>query len=806
MIASFLAEIPRSLRRLRRAPGFALLAASVLALGVAAATALFALVHGVLLRPLPFADPARLVVVVQDNPATGAADWPLSVAKLGDFNARSDVFAQGIAGARTTTWTLAAGKEPERITGGRVTGAWFATLGVQPQLGRLIREDDARPEAPAVAVISDSLWRRSFGADPAILGRSFALDGRPYVVVGVAPRGFAYPLPYYDVWTQFVPAPSELNRGLNFLRTVARLAPGVGREAAEAKLRTVGAAIAAEFPDTDKGLAPRLIPLETSVLGKARATLGLLGAAVGLLLLVSVANFANLLLARGAAREIELAVRGALGAPPRRLVLQQVAESVTLGLAGALLGVGLGALALRVALAQAGDALPRAAEVRIDPLVVGAALLLATAAAALAALPSALALSGRGSEALRGGARTSTPRARRRLLATLVVVEISAATALAALGGFLVRGLERLTAVDPGIDPRGVVTLEIGQPGAGQPGAADPAAYYRRVLGRLRELPGIDSVSLVTRLPVVGLPASTSYDLEEHRAPKGEEPTADYRAVEPGLFALLRVPILAGRDFDERDRADGELVVAINRVLARRHFGDRDPLGARLQLAGDGDRWRKIVAVVGDVHFAELEKPVEPTVYSPLPQLAYPPAMRIVSLVARSKLAPNEALAALAAGISGFDPAQAVARPRPLAEALATSWAPRRFQAGLFAAFALAAAALAAAGVYGVVAYSVAQRREELGIRLALGATARRLAWDVVGVGLRLGALGLALGTGAALGAGGVVASGLYGVPRADPWVLAAVAGLVAAAALGASCAPALSAARTPPSLALRGD
>ncbi len=804
---AFALDLLGSFRRLRRARGFAFFAAGVLALGVGAATALFALVRGVVLRPLPYPDSGRLVVLVEDSTRDSTRDWPTSVGRLEAYGAANRSLVGGVGGSRAGDGVLVTNGEAERVYGARVTGNSFAILGISATNGRLLTPADADPGAPPVVVISDGLWHRRFGGDPSLVGRAVELDGVARVVVGIAPADLAWPKPSADFWIPFVPSAAERNRGWYAVRVIARLAPGSTIESARAELTAIAAGLDREFPDTDLGNRPRLVPMLDDVLGSTGPALRLLQGAVLLVLLVSAANFANLLLARGAAREGELALRSALGGSRRALARLQFAEALALGLIGAGLGIGLGAAALRAVLGAAGDALPRSGGVRLDGASVVASLVTALAAAAIGALLPALAAGARpAAEALRGGGKGTSLGRRRRLLAILVVVEVAAASALAAGSGLLVRSLARLAATEVGVDARDVVTLEIGQ-SPGSPATPEAAAAYdRRLLDRLAEVPGIEGVSALSRLPVVGAPASTSFQIEGSPTPPGKDLSADMRWVEPGALPLLGVPLVTGRDVARDDRGDSPRVVLVNRAFVRTHFADGIAVGRRLWISNERGAWRTIVGVVGDVHLAGLEKPVEPAIWAPFAQCTFPSALRTVAIVARSPLPPAEALTRLRAGIASFDALQAPTRARTLREALAASLAPRRFQAGLFLGFALLAGALAAAGVYGLTAYSVAQRRDELGVRLALGAHGGRLARLVLGEGLRLGACGLVAGLGGALAATRWISRWLYGVQSWDPLVLGAVAAAIFGAVVAASLLPALRAARTSPAVALRGN
>ena len=807
IVARIMSTLRSALRvrfaKLRRDPFFAIGAGTVLALGVAATTALLAVVRGVALRPLPYFDPDRLVVLVEDGTSAAAVDWPTSVGRLEDFGA-SGVFAGGLAGARGADLVLAGAGGAERLVGFRVSGNLFAVLGVAAQRGRLLAPADAREGAPPVAVLSEGLWRRRFGADPALVGSSLTLDGVARTVVGIAPPGFAWPRPDADVWVPFVATEAERNRAWFGLRTVGRLAPGLGRETAQERLRELAAVLDGEHPDTEKGTRPRLVPLLDHVLGGARQALEMLQAAVLLLLVIATANLANLLVARGAAREGELAVRTALGAGRIALLRMLLGEGLAIGAVAGLLGVPLGALALRAALAAAGEALPRAGEVRFDAGVAASGVAMALAAAAVASLAGAFTALARSSPAAatRGAGKGTSLGRRRSVLAALVVVEVAAATALAAGGGLLLRSLARVTATEPGFEARGVVTLEVAQP----PGSdlASAAAYYRRLLERLRELPGFESISGVSRLPVVGSAASTAFEIEGRPNEPGQGPVADLRYVEPGALPLLRVPLLEGRDVGPRDTADAPRVVLVNEAFARAQFPGGDALGKRMFWAVERGEWRTIVGVVGDVHLAELERPVQPTIWSPVAQATFPGSTRVLSVVARSPLPAQEALDRLRAGIASFDALQAPARARSLEEAIAGSLAARRLHTGLFLSLALIAGLLAAIGVYAVVSYSVLARFDEFGVRLALGSRRARLVQLVVGQALRLGALGAAIGAGIAVAGNKLISASLVETRPWDPRVLGAVVAAALAASILAAALPAVRAARVSPQRALR--
>jgi len=806
---AFLFDLGISLRRLPRSRSFVFVAAGSLALGIGAWVVLSSLVEGVLLDPLPYREPGRLMVLVEDPTASPAGGWPTSFGRLDDYNRGASAFAGGLTAARSVDAVVVVGGEAERLVGARVSGNLFSVLGVEPRRGRLLDASDAAGSGAPVVVLGEGIWRRQFAADPEIVGRAVEIDGAARTVVGIAPESCRWPRPDTDFWIPLVESESERNRGWYGLRALGRLADDRTAATATAELRAVATALDDEYPDTDGGTRPRLVPLLDDVLGTTAPALRLLAGAVLVVLLVVGVNFAGLLLARGAARDGEHALRLALGGGRRELVRLLLAEATALAVAGAVLGVGLGWAALRWLLATLGDTLPRAGEVRMSGAVVGSALAVALVAALAAAVVPALVAAARPpSEALRAVGKGTGLGRRRRSLSALVVIEVAMASTLAAGSGLLVRSLARLTATDPGFDPRGVATIEIGPP-AGRSAAppAETAAYMRRLLERLRQEPDLGEVSAISRLPVVGNAAITTFELEGRPNAPGEGPAADVRYLEPGAREILGIDLLAGRDFGEQDGAASPLVALVNRAFVRTHFPAGAAIGKRLWVGTERGRWRTVVGVIGDVHLAEMERPVGPAIFVPFAQASFPSALRVASVLARPRIvAPGEALERLRAAIAAFDARQAPTRARTLEQAVASSLGGRRFQATLLALFAVLGALLAGVGIYGVSACAVAERRDELGVRLALGADGARLARLMLGEALRLGALGLAIGALLVAVGRGVVARWLFEIRWWDPAVVITVAGVVALTSALAALVPAWRAARTAPSLALRGQ
>jgi len=797
-------------RMLAKRPAFSAVAILTLALGIGANAAIFSVVNAVLLRPLPFEEPDRLVAVWTPVPKRSFRRGPSSYPDFADYRDQSASFAS-LSALRPRGYTLAAEGAPERVEGARVSWSLFATLGVAPQLGRSFSAEEDRLGGPRVAILSHGLWQRRFGADPGIVGRAVSFDGEPHTVVGVLPDGFRLDFQVADaeIYTPIAldGKDSIEERGMHYLGIVGRLKGGVLAAQAQAELAALAERLAQAYPDSNTGRTVAVVPLHEEIVGDARRGLLVLLGAVALVLLVSSANVANLLLARATEREREVAVRSALGAGRRRLGRQFLTESLLLALAGGVLGLciaswGVGALA-----AQAPADLPRAADIQLDLRVLGFTFAVSILTGLLfgmvpawrsARTPLTLALN-------EGGRGSGGPR-RQRARSVLIVAEVAISLVLLVGAGLLLRSLDRILRVDPGFDPEGVLTASIRLPESKYATAQSYAALYERLVARVAALPGVQAAGIATPLPVNNDVWGTSFvRLDRPEPAPGERISAHYKSVTPGYFAALRIPLRAGRLLDDRDRRGAARAILVSQALARRAFPDEDPLGKQVRFGvsvdetDDGAAW-EIVGVVADTAVNRLEDEPQPAFYVS----AWHQPIEGTSLVVRSASDPLSLAEALRREVQALDPELPVHRIRTMSELVSASVAQRRFQALLLAAFAGVGLALAAIGLYGVMAFSVSQRTREIGIRMALGAQGRGVLRLVIGQGLALVIVGVALGLAVALAFSRVLAGLLFRVSATDPAIFAIVPALLLLTALVASYPPARRATRVDPLTALR--
>lgn len=801
MLDSWLQDLRFAWRGFRRAPAATAIVVLTSGLGIGAATAIYAVVHGVLLRPLPFAEPERLheVTIARDG---YAEPFPLSDADFLEWQRQPGPFEQ-VAAFTGSSFNLTGDGEPEVVLGAWVSARFFSTLGVRPALGRGLDDRDGEPGAPSVVLLSDGLWRRRFAADRGVVGRTIALDGADATVVGVMPPAFAYPWRDVELWRAVAFDPPQ-RHGPFYLTGLARLRPGATPGEARASLAAVAASIRRQYPEpADWRFAVE--PLAESIVGDVRAPLVLLLAAVGLLLLIATTNVANVLLARAASREREMGVREALGAGRGRIVRQLLVESVAVALVGGALGVALAVAATRLLPALAED-LPRLGEIRIDGPVLAAALALSLATGVLFGLAPALRLSRAPASSLRAVGRTvSAHRGQRLAQSALVVVEVALASTLTIGAGLLVRSFAGLFGADPGFRPDGLLTFTLDLPQAAYSEGARVATFYGELMTRLRGLAGVESAGFAVSLPPDRLTVTDGYRIEGQEPAVGEsDPIAPIVVVGGDYFQTMGIPLLRGRLFDERDREGAAPVVIVNRELARRHFGDADPVGRRLRHGPERPDWPwlTIVGVVGDVRYEGLDAPVPPAYYLPFSQ--HPWGGHYV--VVRTAGEPEALAGAVREAVWSIDPRQPLGDLRTMEELIAESATAPRFRTTLVGLFALLGSALAAFGVYGVTSYAVAQRAKELGIRLTMGARPADLFRLVLGEGLLLAACGLGLGLAGALAASRLLAGLLVGVEATDAPTFGSVALLLLAVALVAAWRPARRAMRADPMTVLRHE
>jgi putative ABC transport system permease protein len=803
---AFVLDIRQALRTLAGRPGFSLVAALTLALGVGANAAIFTMVNAALLSGLPFPEADRLAVVWARNADGGRLTvyWP----EYEDWKAQSRSF-EALGAWRGQSVTLTGSGEPDRLVGSFVSGSFFDVLGARPELGRFFRDEESTPAtARPVAVLSHHAWERRFARDPGVVGRTLMLNGRAHTVVGIAPPemgpGRAVNDAFFLATEVWLPAPyfpnkGGLERGQGEFIVVGRLARGVTRDQARADVAVVAGRLEREHPDTQRGRGIEVLSLREQVVGDLRGPLLALMGAVAVVLLIACANVANLLLARGLQRQREMAVRSALGAGRGRLVRQLLAESLVLAGAGAVLGLGLAAAALRGLLALVPEGtLP--ADVSIDGRVLAFTGLVALGTALLFGLLPALQGSRPELETvLRDTGRGNAGgRGRRRVRDGLVVAEVALSLVLLVGAGLLMRSVHALGAADPGFRPERILTAEFRLPAARYERPEQIAAFFRSTLDKLKAVPGVESASLVRAVPFSGNSGGSPYVVEGRDVPVGSEPVTQLNIASPDYFRTVGIPVLAGRTFEDRDRADTTPVAVVNGTFARQAWGEGDPLGRRFRLKND-PRWLTVVGVVGDIRhtgFSEKPTPQAYTTHEQDPKI-------FACVVVRTAGDPLSAARGIREAVWAVDPEQPVWRVRSLESLVAGAQGPTRSIGTLLAAFAGLAVLLAAVGVYGVLSGLVAQRTREIGIRMALGAPTGGVVRLVVGHGLALTAGAVVLGLVASAGVAGLLESMLYGVRPLDPPTFAAAAAILTLVAVAACYLPARRAARLDPVTAL---
>jgi predicted permease len=805
------ADVRFAVRVLRRAPVTSLLAVLTLALGIGVNTAVFSAANGVLLRPLPFADPERLVALGEDN---AEKDWTMQIAAVANYldwreqvPAFRDVAAYADFDQRVTITGLG---DPHALHASTVSGNFFDVLGVRPLLGRGFRMEESWSDAERVVVLSHAGWTREFGADPGVVGRSVRLDGREARIVGVMPPRLAFPHDEVDLWTTFRWEPSargqEWFRRAHWVRPIARLRPGVSQEEASAQFQAVVRRLQERYPSTNRGMGAHIVPLHRFLVGDTRAPLLVLLGAVGVLLLLACANVGNLLLVRAAGRARELALRDALGAGRGRLVRQLLTESLVLSAAGGALGLLLGWLGTRALDALRPAQLLHEGQLGMDLRVVAfgvaATLVSGVLFGLLPALWSARAPLVR---SLRDGSRAvGLGRGARRLSGALVAGEVAMSLLLLAGAGLLVRSYQRLQQVDPGFDDRGVLTFTVRLPGVAYETEEEITSFYDRLVRGLEAVPGVRRAAATSGLPLTSLHWTSDFSI----AGRGREEYGSevaHRTVTPGYFGALHEPLLRGRGFTDADRTGSAPVVIVNEELARRFFPGQDPVGQRLSFDRYPDStsvWRTVVGVVGSERQTGLAEPPHIEIFSPFGQ----EGNGTMTLVVRGNGDPMALVPAVRRTLAALDPTLVPYDVRPLSAVREESVARERFLTLLLGTFAAVSLRLALVGVYGVLAQLVRERRAEMGVRLALGARPGQVVGLVVRQGARLLAVGVVVGLAAALAATRALSSLLYGVTPTDPPTLAAGAVLISLAGLAAVLFPALTASRTRPSSVLRSD
>src|SRR5262245_13092647 len=790
-------------RMLLKKTGFTLIAVFTLALGIGANTAIFSVVNSVLLRPLPYPNAERLMTIWEDHRArNGPVNEWTSPPGFEDWRDQAKSFDHVVA---LQNWqpTLTGQGEPEQLFGAQVSHDTFAMLGVTPALGRSFRPEEDQRGVESVVIISHKLWRQRFGADPSLVGKRISLNGESREVIGVMPAGFKFPIiAGADIWRPIQPALGPgCQRGCITVRVMARLKPGVSEAQARAELKTIAARIEQQFPDTNTKVGVTLIPLHEFLVGPVKTQLLALLAAVGFVLLIACANVANLLLARSATREKEIAIRASLGAGRWRIARQLLSESLLLALIGGALGVLLsyGLVYLLVNFSPQGT--PRLDEIGIDLRVLGYTVAITALTGLLfGAAPVWQLFKSDLNQSLRdGGKGLQVAMSGRRALNSLVVAETALALMLLVGAGLLIRSFIRLQRVDPGFNPRNALTAVITLPLAVY-NDSQVRDFYSQLLERVKTAPGVQSAAAVSSLPLAGFDTDSGFLIEGRPAPQpDQQPVAWISSVSPDYFRTMGMRLVEGREFNERDNENSSKVVIISEATARRHFPNENPIGKRI---GNGrpDGWREIVGVTADVKHFGLNQDARVSMFFPHRQQ---PTRRMF-IVARAAADPLSLSSALRGAVAAMDKNLAVSNISAMEEITAQSVGQERFTLLLLGVFSALALLLAVAGIYGVMAYAVAQRTHEIGVRMAVGAQTRDVLKMVVSQGMVLVSAGVGIGLASSLALTRFIRGLLFGVSATDPMTFAGVAALLALVALVACYVPARRASKVDPMVALR--
>jgi putative ABC transport system permease protein len=794
---TLLKDIRYGVRSLLKRPGFTAVAVITLALGIGVNTAIFSVINAVLLRPLAYQEPARLVAFRSNQ----------SAPDLADVETQSRTFSS-IGGEVKQPLDYTAGGEPIQFQTGQVTGKFFETLGVKAARGRVITPEDDKTGAPYVTVLSHGLWRQQFGGDPQVVGKTIPLSGNMYTIIGVMPESFTSPRDNTEAWTPLhVSNPVAANfRGVHFLHTYGRLAEGVGLEQARAEMQVVDRNLATQYPADNKTRNTVLVPLHERIVGQSRQSLLVLFAAVSLVLLIACANFANLLLARAAEREREFMIRTALGAGRWRLIRQLLTESVLVSFTGGAIAVMLAIWGTSLLVALQPENLPRLQEIGVDARVLGFTFGVSLLTGIIFGLLPAWAASRSGiNEALKEGGRSATAGgARQRLRSVFVVGELAVALILLVGAGLLIKTFWNLRSVEPGFNPDHLLTMRVELPEARYKEKDKQTRFRTQALANIGSLPGVQA-AMVSELPLSG--DSLNHDfLIEGRPPiaPGDEPSLETRSVLGDYFQVMQMSLRAGRNFGPQDfDAQAPRVGIANDEMVRQYFPNEDPLGKRVRWARDQEvRWMTIIGVVGDVKHFGLDLPEQPALYSPYPQAD--PWKRWMTFVARTQSAPNSMAQAIKQQIWKVDSELPVSKVKTMSEVSAASFAARRFNMLLLAIFAGLALLLAAVGIYGVMSYAVTQRTQEIGIRMALGARATDVLRLILRNGMTLTLLGVVIGLGGAVALTRLLTTLLFGVKPTDAFTFAVVSTLLIVVAMIACYLPARRATKVDPLVALR--
>jgi putative ABC transport system permease protein len=792
-------------RMLMKNPGFTLIAVLTLALGISANTAIFSVVNGVLLRRLPYADPDRLVMIWED-PGGNPRNF-VNPRNFADWSEQNQSFEQ-VAAINVGNVNLTGRGEPERLINASVSASFFSILRVNAAHGRVFLPEEDKPGAAGVAVISHGLWVRGFGADPDLIGQSIELNGERVTVLGVMPANFRFPSAA-EIWRPLVFTPAQLdnnNRGSHFLSAVGRLKPGVTVHQAQAEMETIYNRLRQQYPGALTNWVPRVASLLEDTVGSVRQSLLILLGAVGFVLLIACSNIANLTLARAVARQREVAIRAALGADRVRLFRQLLTESLLLSLLGAGLGLLLSWWLVELIVSLNPGNIPRLDEISLDGRVLAFTLLLSLGSGLIFGLAPALSISKIDlNEALKDASKASVSGHQSNLRRAFVIAEIALSLALLVGAGLMVKSFVRLGRVELGFNPENVLTMRVALPSNRYVEPPRQTAFYQQVVERVRALPGAQAASLISDPPVsgsTGLWQNTFHIEGKPLPPPGERHSASLRWITPDYFKTMEIRLRRGRTLTEADVDGGPRVAVIDEAMARQFFPNEDPIGKRIVIYWRDRIAREIVGVVGNVRQASLDKDTGPHMYIPY----YQTPLNYATLLVRTNADPLKLASAVKSQVLAVDRDQPVYAVQTMERIIDDSVAERRFQMLLLGIFAGAALALAGVGIYGVISYAVTERTREIGIRLALGAQAGDLLRLIIGQGIKLISIGVAIGLLASFGLTRLMKNLLYDVTATDPTTFLLIPLLLAVVALLACYIPARRATKVDPLLALRHE
>jgi len=804
-------DLRYGLRMLRTHPGFTTVAVLALALGIGANTAIFSVVNAVLLNPLPYREPDQIVRLFVTDTREGKDPGIKSVSypDFLDYRAQNQIFTD-ITVIDGASLTLMGSEEPERLQCALVSAGFFPLLGVQPKVGRAFLSEEDQSDGAPVVMLSHDLWQRRFSAHADIIGQSITLTGNRYTVIGVLPEEFKMPSNLmgvgrpYDAWMPVAPSARRRSRGQHRFEAYARLKPGVTLARAQDEMSLIASRLSAQYPDTNKDKGLGLAMLRELVVRDSRSVLFILLGAVGFVLLIACANVANLLLSRAASRQKEIAIRVAMGAGRARIIQQMLTESVLLALMGGVIGLLLALWGIYAFVTLHPGGLPRLNEVGIDSRVLGFSLLISLLTGVVFGLAPALQASKPDllMTMKESGGQATTGTGGRRIRNLLVITEVALALVLLIGAGLLINSFWRLQQVNPGIKPDHLLTLRLTLPQTEYRENQQASNFYQQLLARLSSMPGAESAGAVTVLPLSGGFSCDSFTRDDKPNTPGQEPCAEYRSITPGYFRTMGMALLNGREFTERDSGSAPPVAIINETMARRFFADVNPLGMRITPDTGQRISREIIGIVRDIKHFGLDKDAGPELYVPYFQDAW---ARTMTVVLRTSAAdPASLSSAVRREIWAIDKNLPVVNIQTMEQLLARSIAEPRFRTLLLGLFAAIALLLAVSGIYGVMSYSVTQRTHEIGIRLALGANTGDVLKLVVGQGMALALIGVAIGLAASFALTRLLKTFLFSVSTTDPLTFAGVALLLTSVALLACWIPARRAAKVDPMVALR--